>query len=186
MLKIKISIIIFLSFIFLAGAAQAVTRIDVGPPVPSANAPLFLDREGGSQIGGQLDIVAGQSLYQAGRDVTPQEAVFQIIRYALGFVGTVFVVIILYGGFLWMTAGGNEDKLSKAKKFLVNGAIGAGIVFASLSIWIFVIERLYIASTESIGERADQDCVQACSGASNEGECFSDCLEEKYRSEYPY
>ena len=36
----------------------------------------------------------------------------RIIRVALGFLGTLAVVLLLYGGYLWMTAGGNEEKIS--------------------------------------------------------------------------
>ena len=36
--------------------------------------------------------------------------VARIIRVALGLLGIVAVVLIIYGGFIWMTAGGNEEK----------------------------------------------------------------------------
>jgi excisionase family DNA binding protein len=40
----------------------------------------------------------------------------RIIRIALGFLGTIMFVLMLYGGFLWMTAGGNSEQIDKAKQ----------------------------------------------------------------------
>ena len=48
----------------------------------------------------------------------PRVFAANIIRVALGFLGIVAVAIVLYGGFVWMTAAGNEERLSKAKKIL--------------------------------------------------------------------
>ena len=41
--------------------------------------------------------------------------IFRAIQYILAFLGVVAVVVILIGGFMWMTAGGNDEKVSKAK-----------------------------------------------------------------------
>lgn len=65
-----------------------------------------------------------------------------IIRIALGLLGTVAVVIILYGGFVWMTAGGNEENVATAKKILVNGVIGLVIIILAFSIASFVLNSL--------------------------------------------
>lgn len=66
-------------------------------------------------------------------------SIASIIRTALGFLGIVTVVIILYGGFLLMTAGGNEDRIKDGKKFIIRGIIGLVIVVAAFSIAQFVI-----------------------------------------------
>jgi len=46
--------------------------------------------------------------------------------YIIGFA--VALVIIVVGGIMYMTAGGDEDKVGKAKKLIVSGLIGAAIV----------------------------------------------------------
>src|SRR3989338_5859566 len=46
-----------------------------------------------------------------------------VIRIALGFLGILAVLIIIYAGFLWMTAAGNEERIEKAKKVLTGGLI---------------------------------------------------------------
>ncbi|MCK4539814.1 hypothetical protein KAU09_01525 [Candidatus Parcubacteria bacterium] len=63
-----------------------------------------------------------------------------IIKYLITFLGIIAVAIILYGGFVWMTAAGNEDRVTKAKNIIIAGVIGLVIVIASYAIVNFVIE----------------------------------------------
>jgi len=76
----------------------------------------------------------------------PREIAASIINVALGFLGIVAVVIILLGGFKWMTAGGGEDKVAEAKKLIGAGIIGLVIILAAWGIAKFVIEKLYTAT----------------------------------------
>lgn len=76
-----------------------------------------------------------------------RETVASIINVIMGFLGTVAVVIILLGGFKWMTAGGNEDKVGEAKKLLMQGIIGLVIVLAAYSIATFVLTGLMEATS---------------------------------------
>lgn len=75
----------------------------------------------------------------------------RIIRTALGLLGIVAVVLILYGGFTWMTAGGSEDRISKAKQILVNAVIGLVIILSAYAIASFVISSLVDATTGGNG-----------------------------------
>lgn len=61
-----------------------------------------------------------------------------IVRYLLSFLGLVAVVIIMYAGWLWMTSGGNQQQLEKAKKTLINAVIGLIIIILSFVIvsWV--------------------------------------------------
>ncbi len=70
-----------------------------------------------------------------------------IINVLMGFLGVIAVVIILIGGFKWMTAGGNEDKVTEAKKLIMSGIIGLAIVLAAYSIATFVVMGLINATT---------------------------------------
>ena len=51
-----------------------------------------------------------------------------IIRYALGFVGIIFLVLTIINGFKWMTAGGNEEEVKKAKTGIMNTIKGLAII----------------------------------------------------------
>lgn len=68
-----------------------------------------------------------------------------IIRVAMGFLGVIAVVIILAGGFMWMIAGGDNTKVDKARKMIIYGVTGLGIVLASYAIASFVIGSLTTA-----------------------------------------
>ncbi|MBI2002991.1 MAG: hypothetical protein HYS76_00170 [Candidatus Wildermuthbacteria bacterium] len=70
----------------------------------------------------------------------------RIINVAMGFLGIVAVLIILWGGFTWMTAGGNEEKVGEAKKIITAGVIGLIIVVTSYAIASFVVRSLTAAA----------------------------------------
>ena len=73
--------------------------------------------------------------------------VARIIRVAMGLLGIIAVVIILIGGFTWMTAGGNDEKVGEAKKWIFSGVIGLAIILSAYSIATFVINQLITATT---------------------------------------
>jgi phage shock protein PspC (stress-responsive transcriptional regulator) len=75
----------------------------------------------------------------------------RIVRVAMGLLGIVVVMIVLYGGFLWMTAGGNDEQVGTAKKFIVSGVIGLAIVLSAYAIATFVIGSLVNATTAPAG-----------------------------------
>lgn len=72
--------------------------------------------------------------------------VARIIRTFMGLLGIIAVVLILYGGFLWMTAAGNEEQVDKARKVLTQSVIGLAIILSSVAITQFVLNRLLEAT----------------------------------------
>lgn len=66
----------------------------------------------------------------------------KIIRAALGLLGAVTVVIIMYGGFNIMTAAGNEEKVLKGRKIITNGVIGLVITMMAFTIAHWAITQL--------------------------------------------
>jgi Zn-dependent protease with chaperone function len=69
-----------------------------------------------------------------------------IINVALGLLGIIAVVIVLIGGFKWMTAGGNEEKVTEARKLIISGVIGIAIILSAYAIASFVVNRLGAAT----------------------------------------
>lgn len=79
-------------------------------------------------------------------DATISVIIARLIRTAITLVGVVTVAFIVYGGFVWMTAGGDTERAKKAKKILTNAFIGLLIVFASFAIVSFVLGALVTAT----------------------------------------
>ncbi|MFH1099145.1 MAG: pilin [Candidatus Uhrbacteria bacterium] len=73
--------------------------------------------------------------------------VSRIINVAMGLLGIVTVVIILYGGFQWMIAGGATEKVEEAKKRIFQGVIGLAIILTSYAIARFVVDQLVNVTT---------------------------------------
>jgi hypothetical protein len=72
----------------------------------------------------------------------PRTIAGRIINIVLGFLGVIVLGLLLYGGFVWMTANGNEEKIETAKKILKNAVIGLIIVLASWAIATFILSKL--------------------------------------------
>ncbi len=70
-----------------------------------------------------------------------ESTVIKIVQWALGFLGLVAVVMILIGGFQWMTAGGNEEKVAGAKKIISAAVIGLIVILLAWAIVIFVVTQ---------------------------------------------
>lgn len=87
------------------------------------------------------DDIAKQSGYDANdkSSTALSERVGGIIKTALSFVGTLFLALTVYAGFLWMTASGNEDQVKKATGILKMAVIGLVIVLAAYGVTTFVV-----------------------------------------------
>jgi uncharacterized membrane protein len=75
-------------------------------------------------------------------DVELTTVIGNVIKWVLGFLGLIATIIIIVGGFMWMTSGGDEEKINKAKKLMINGLIGLAIVLVAYIISNFVIDAL--------------------------------------------
>lgn len=69
----------------------------------------------------------------------------RIVRIILSFLGLIAVIIIIIGGFQWMTSGGNEEKIGAAKKLMGAGIVGLIIVVLAYAIASFVINAILSA-----------------------------------------
>lgn len=67
------------------------------------------------------------------------QALANIINAALTLVGVIALAMTVYGGFRWMTAAGNEDTVSEAKRILTASIIGLIIIIISWAVVNFVI-----------------------------------------------
>ena len=77
-----------------------------------------------------------------GQSTDVKDTIAQVINIALGFLGVIAVIIIIYAGFKWMTAGGNEESVTEARKMILQAVIGLVIIFSAWIISTFVFDRL--------------------------------------------
>ena len=85
-----------------------------------------------------LNAIKQQTALNADPDTIYDKAA-KLINAALSIVGIVALIYFIYGGYLWMTAGGNEENVTKAKDILRAAAIGMAIILASLAIVTFLV-----------------------------------------------
>lgn len=72
--------------------------------------------------------------------------VVKVVKAALGFIGIILVVIIISAGYKWMTAAGNEEKITEAREALTRAAIGLAIILMAWGITEFVTDCLLKAT----------------------------------------
>ena len=87
-----------------------------------------------------LNVAADQADYN--KDLEPYGFMGNIISALIGMVGVVFVCMLIYGGFRYMTAGGNEQTVGKAKQMMSNSVIGLIIVISAYAVTEFVLNSL--------------------------------------------
>jgi len=86
--------------------------------------------------------IATQSGFANANEYTLSETIGRYIQIALTMVGTIFIALTVYAGFLWMTASGNEDQVAKAKEIIKMATMGLVVVLAAYSITYFVIGKV--------------------------------------------
>src|SRR3989339_1918992 len=101
--------------IFFIGLLFFIISFLVMPQLVGAQASLGLEVAGDTGLG-TTDL---------------KELIVRIIQILLGFLGLIALIVMLYGGYVWLSSGGEADKISFAKKILVNGVIGLVIIFSA-------------------------------------------------------
>ncbi|MCX6794991.1 MAG: hypothetical protein NTY31_03360 [Candidatus Falkowbacteria bacterium] len=119
--------------LFLPGLALA-----QGTPPTTSSATGLMQR---------LQNVAGEGGYQTDPNIasTPK-IVGTVIGAFLGFLGLVFLVLMIIAGYNWMAADGNEEEVKKSKNIIKQAIIGMVVALAAYSIWNFVFQRFILLS----------------------------------------
>ncbi len=101
-------------------------------------------------------LILAQSPVKVGLDITAKKAgvstetdlpamLGRAINYFFGILGVVFLTVVLIGGYMWMTAGGNEEKVGKAKAWVINGINGMIVVFLAYVLVFTILSALKAA-----------------------------------------
>jgi len=88
----------------------------------------------------------GSKLYGGDTVRAPQEIAASFIQAGLGFLGLLFFMLILYGGYMYMTAMGKDEQVKKAKNVLIYASIGLIIVLSAFAIASFVLSNIIRAT----------------------------------------
>ena len=110
--------------------------------------PITADAvQGDQKVQSNLDTAAqyGFGITKGTDTPTIGTVIGRIATAILAFTGTVAFIIFLVGGFMWLTARGDDDQVTKARKFLMNGSIGVIIVVLAYSISYFITNVVYKA-----------------------------------------
>jgi len=133
-----------MSFLFIFSMKKFISNITVAtlaflPMVASAQTPgpgiLNLQNEGSKVTKGVYGSdINNQTIYT--------NYIVNIINWVLGFLGIAAVILIIYGGILWMTSMGDDKGAKKGKEVIMNAVIGLAIILGAYVIVNFVITAL--------------------------------------------
>lgn len=111
--------------------------------ISSAQATSLWDQQINSGIDTEIGIKA------FGETNTPQDirvTMAKVIKVFLGLLGLIFLIMIIWAGFKWMTSGGNEEQVKEAQSQMLRAFIGLAIILASWGITEMVTTCLLTAS----------------------------------------
>lgn len=108
---------------------------DITPP-SSPIGGATVEREGGEIV--SLENPLGTTL----KDTDIRYILGGVIQKALGILGSITLVVFIYGGFLWLTSAGNQERVKKGGQTMLWAAVGVFIIFASYAILDMLIKGL--------------------------------------------
>lgn len=76
------------------------------------------------------------------KEANPVLMVSSVIEAVLSLLGVIFLILVIYGGFLWMTAAGDDGKVDTARKIITAAIVGLVIVVSAYAISYFVIQGI--------------------------------------------
>lgn len=101
-----------------------------------------------------------------------------LVGAALALIGVIFMVLMIYGGFLWMNARGNDQQVEKAKNLITAAVIGLVIIAGGYAITQFVVNNVLISTgvggSSSGGSSDDSDEDTSAPRGAGSGSCTVD------------
>lgn len=94
---------------------------------------------------GALDSLANGAGYktdQAASDTFLAETIGSLIGKILEIIGIIFLLFMIYGGWIWMKAKGNAEQATRAKNILIDSIIGILIIMAAYIFTFFILKSL--------------------------------------------
>ncbi len=109
--------------------------------------------KGGLGTAGSVSGLASTTIAKTG---SIPSAIGLVINQALLYLGIIFFLLVVYAGFLWMGASGNDSKVEKAKSILISAVTGLVIVVSAYAITSFVFGNVLILQGDKCSEKGGQ------------------------------
>ncbi len=93
----------------------------------------------------------------------------RITRNILGVLGILALIILLYGGFVYMTSRGDMQKVELAKKILLNATIGLIIIMMAFAIVSWILGVLSSGESGSSGNVCESNICSGCARCNSDG-----------------
>lgn len=127
---------------------------------------------------------ASKAGYGSATETTLAETAGIAIKAALSFVGVIFLVLMVYAGYLWFTSRGEEEPIKKAQKIIMASVIGLVIVAGAYGITSLIVPRILEKTTGEGGGAptaggAKVSCCSICPTWTMEATCPKQKLSEK-------
>ncbi|PKM91166.1 hypothetical protein CVU82_03905 [Candidatus Falkowbacteria bacterium HGW-Falkowbacteria-1] len=134
----KIKALFFLNFLIILTILFTSVSFVNAQENPKPN-PGYVPAPAASNIKGQADAFRGTSGLQSAE---AKNIVASIIKTALSLLGIIFLILMIFSGYQWMMAGGNEEQITTAKGRIKNAVIGIIIVVMAYAITAFIFKNL--------------------------------------------
>ncbi|MFA5360261.1 MAG: pilin [Patescibacteria group bacterium] len=66
----------------------------------------------------------------------------KVINSIMGVIGSLALVMFIYGGIIWMLSAGNQEQVTKGKNILIWAAVGIVIIFSSYALVKLVLTAM--------------------------------------------
>ncbi len=117
----------------LLGVAALVSVFSLSPATSNAQIDPGTDY-GLNPVAENINVTTGET--------DARIVIIRLINLALTFLGLIAVILILWGGFKWMTAGGNDEAVGEAKKIIIASVIGLAIILSAYAIAQFFVSNI--------------------------------------------
>lgn len=106
--------------------------------------PATLGAKGVDDVQGGITTIAGAVGLAVGGTQSPITIIGGVVKALLGFLGVVFLLLVIYAGLKWMLSMGEAKKVESARKIIVHASVGIAVIVLSYAIVSFV---LFLLST---------------------------------------
>ena len=130
MLKSKLiaTLLITLSIIFLFNISLSLAQETIGTGDGDCTGSNCQDVNLTNPLGGEGDDAPSVN-----------KIIGRVINAVLGVIGSLALLMFVYGGITWMTSSGSPEKVKKGKDIIIWSVIGLAVIFFSYALVNFVI-----------------------------------------------